>query len=864
METNAQKYELSQNGKKYILSTQINGEYVKLTCLEAEIPNPLIYIGEFSLIQLRRLSSVFNTISLITQAQELLNQTIENQKVSVEPQGNILNIVLYLTSETESEDSFSLKMGLNNPQNLAYNQPLAFQSVNQQTNSQVNGIPNQFVSLDTTNRAVGIPLYENQINIPNVETNTTTTTTQDIFSTTPIENTTTKTQDFFSTTPIENTITNTTQDMFTTTPIENTTTTTTQDMFTTTPIENTTTTTTQDMFATTPIENTTTTTTQDFFSTTPIENTTTTTTQDMFTTTPIENTTTTTTQDFFSTTPIENTTTTTTQDMFPTTPIENTTNTSTTYENYQTYGNINAQNYDNSNTQNFDNFQNYENLNLNANQPQTDTYKVTSTQKTETVTLPLNPSIDNGSYENQNQINNNQDFNKYLSEHQTTYENQNPQYFSQPQNEAQYIIPTVDQSNSPKREQIQYSMGGSPSNGQFTYSTPESNNPDMFNQKKIVETTTTTTKDYQYNPNDNLNSIPIQENPNINTERITQLQNEITKLREENNSLSNEANNLRGEVGQLRNQVQILTEENKILREKNGAMPTENQIHEISILKQENEQLRKQIEQYLNNQNNFEQYKKLKEDEINLLKLKIQELLKNQKKLEDFILQKQKEIEDLKFQIQQLIKNINISESQNYIMRQQQGGSSRMGSIDHQTLTIQDTRLEIVKGDIIKSTEELEFLTRRICQNHKKITLDLLYKATIDSDKAVAFHNKCDMANSTLVLVKSGNGKRFGGFTTCDWKGNSIEKKDENAFVFSLDKMQIYDIIPGEDAIGCYPKYGPVFLGCQIRIYDEFFTKGGTTFEKGLNYNTQEDYELTGGLKKFDVKEIEVYSVELE
>ena len=796
METNAQKYELSQNGKKYILSTQINGEYVKLTCLEAEIPNPLIYIGEFSLIQLRRLSSVFNTISLITQAQELLNQTIENQKVSVEPQGNILNIVLYLTSETESEDSFSLKMGLNNPQNLAYNQPLAFQSVNQQTNSQVNGIPNQFVSLDTTNRAVGIPLYENQINIPNVETNTTTTTTQDIFSTTPIENTTTKTQDFFSTTPIENTITNTTQDMFTTTPIENTTTTTTQDMFTTTPIEN--------------------------------------------------------------------TTTTTTQDMFPTTPIENTTNTSTTYENYQTYGNINAQNYDNSNTQNFDNFQNYENLNLNANQPQTDTYKVTSTQKTETVTLPLNPSIDNGSYENQNQINNNQDFNKYLSEHQTTYDNQNPQYFSQPQNEAQYIIPTVDQSNSPKREQIQYSMGGSPSNGQFTYSTPESNNPDMFNQKKIVETTTTTTKDYQYNPNDNLNSIPIQENPNINTERITQLQNEITKLREENNSLSNEANNLRGEVGQLRNQVQILTEENKILREKNGAMPTENQIHEISILKQENEQLRKQIEQYLNNQNNFEQYKKLKEDEINLLKLKIQELLKNQKKLEDFILQKQKEIEDLKFQIQQLIKNINISESQNYIMRQQQGGSSRMGSIDHQTLTIQDTRLEIVKGDIIKSTEELEFLTRRICQNHKKITLDLLYKATIDSDKAVAFHNKCDMANSTLVLVKSGNGKRFGGFTTCDWKGNSIEKKDENAFVFSLDKMQIYDIIPGEDAIGCYPKYGPVFLGCQIRIYDEFFTKGGTTFEKGLNYNTQEDYELTGGLKKFDVKEIEVYSVELE
>ena len=31
-----------------------------------------------------------------------------------------------------------------------------------------------------------------------------------------------------------------------------------------------------------------------------------------------------------------------------------------------------------------------------------------------------------------------------------------------------------------------------------------------------------------------------------------------------------------------------------------------------------------------------------------------------------------------------------------------------------------------------------------------------------------------------------------------------------------------------------------------------------------MNYATKEDYELTGGLKHFDVKDIEVYSVELE
>ena len=45
--------------------------------------------------------------------------------------------------------------------------------------------------------------------------------------------------------------------------------------------------------------------------------------------------------------------------------------------------------------------------------------------------------------------------------------------------------------------------------------------------------------------------------------------------------------------------------------------------------------------------------------------------------------------------------------------------------------------------------------------------------------------------------------------------------------------MKIFDIIPGEDSIGCYPKYGLVFLGCHIRIFDDAFIKGGSTFESG-------------------------------
>ena len=82
-----------------------------------------------------------------------------------------------------------------------------------------------------------------------------------------------------------------------------------------------------------------------------------------------------------------------------------------------------------------------------------------------------------------------------------------------------------------------------------------------------------------------------------------------------------------------------------------------------------------------------------------------------------------------------------------------------------------------VKGDIIHNEQELELVSRKINKSSKKLTLNLLYKATADSDKAEAFHKKCDKAQSTLVLIETDKGKRFGGFTKCSWAGECIEKK---------------------------------------------------------------------------------------
>jgi hypothetical protein len=144
----------------------------------------------------------------------------------------------------------------------------------------------------------------------------------------------------------------------------------------------------------------------------------------------------------------------------------------------------------------------------------------------------------------------------------------------------------------------------------------------------------------------------------------------------------------------------------------------------------------------------------------------------------------------------------------------------------------------------------------------KGVKFSLVYKAFDMGDKASIFHEKCDKLKMSLVLIETDKDVRFGGFTRRSWEGNCIKKTDNNAFVFSLDNNTIYDVIKNEPAIGCYPKFGPVFFGCQIRIYDECFTEGGTTCRKGLNYRTKKDFELNHGKQNYLIKDIEVYNIE--
>jgi len=410
--------------------------------------------------------------------------------------------------------------------------------------------------------------------------------------------------------------------------------------------------------------------------------------------------------------------------------------------------------------------------------------------------------------------------------------------------------------NNTNYQNVQVYQTGAPSQNEYVQSiikSPIQNNVVVTTQKKVKT---------NINKKANVNSNPINTNKNVN-KNINNIENaEVRKLRQsykdEINVLKQENATLKKQLAETKKMKDVIEEEAIALRNKLAEIePLKKKMAEMEVLRgqlTELNTLRAQVAEYNAVKGQLKEIGHIKAqlEQMNSLKAQLAQLKEFKKNADAKIIELEKI--NNKYEIENK-NNIKSKESKND-KNEDKDMQNEEDEDDSQNIT--------VKGDIIHDVSELELLTKKINKDNKKLTLNLLYKATADSDKAAAFHAKCDEAKSSIVLVETDKGKRFGGYTTHSWAGDCTDKKDEEAFVFSLDKMETYDNIPGEDAIGCYPKFGPIFLGCQIRIYDNAFTKGGTTFERALNFNTKEDYELTGGERAFKVKEIEVYEVIIE
>ena len=184
---------------------------------------------------------------------------------------------------------------------------------------------------------------------------------------------------------------------------------------------------------------------------------------------------------------------------------------------------------------------------------------------------------------------------------------------------------------------------------------------------------------------------------------------------------------------------------------------------------------------------------------------------------------------------------------------------------------------------ILNTLKKIEIENNRTTKNNisylyqstENIIFKLVYRATRDGDSSRDFHNKCDKIGPNITLLKTNNNVKFGGFTNCNWgvpenaedKKNDVQgvqKSDPDSFCFSLTSKKIYlHNIEKDGAIFCSNKYGPTFSDNIFAVNNKMLSKGGycTKKEKSFFVGQKKDYEISGGEKTFQIKELEIFEI---
>ena len=171
----------------------------------------------------------------------------------------------------------------------------------------------------------------------------------------------------------------------------------------------------------------------------------------------------------------------------------------------------------------------------------------------------------------------------------------------------------------------------------------------------------------------------------------------------------------------------------------------------------------------------------------------------------------------------------------------------------------------LIDSNILKNKEERIMVCNWIKQN-AKIKFNLLYKVSRDGDRISTFTEKVKGHLPTLILIKSKSGYKFGGYTTVEWNmtGSYTYKEDKNAFIFSVNNKQKFNIKKGNEssAICGDPNHFAFGGGHDLTIWDNCTSNDNSKdYLSSISYNITSKYELTGGSKSFYVDELEVYQV---
>ena len=152
----------------------------------------------------------------------------------------------------------------------------------------------------------------------------------------------------------------------------------------------------------------------------------------------------------------------------------------------------------------------------------------------------------------------------------------------------------------------------------------------------------------------------------------------------------------------------------------------------------------------------------------------------------------------------------------------------------------------------------------------RKVIFNLIYRASRDGANAQSYHSRCDEKINTVTVVQTVKGSKFGGYTETQIQDGNIGYKDPNSFIFSLNKMKIYENLNKDNnVIRHYRDNGPYFVGGFV-IYDSNFNDNNSNYvcDKTSSFNffsdSEKEYEINNGEKYFHIKELEVFEIFLE
>ena len=177
------------------------------------------------------------------------------------------------------------------------------------------------------------------------------------------------------------------------------------------------------------------------------------------------------------------------------------------------------------------------------------------------------------------------------------------------------------------------------------------------------------------------------------------------------------------------------------------------------------------------------------------------------------------------------------------------------------TTLLNDSQLIFLITKIEKTIPEFRYLNLKI---HTDIIFnyDINYSLDNESNIIDEFYEKSKNKKNLIFLIKTKNDKTFGGFSELGFDRNNSIIFDDNYsfFVFSIDKMKIYDFVEdNENCVFGYSNKLPEFKN-QL-FFEDNNLKVGYTGNKKSGFLMNKDYELNDGNKMFYINQIQVISL---